>query len=240
MTTSQLMWAGAWKTVSTLFGGLLAGILVGNLVFHVLPGSSVTDPQIQYSLIAAIPALVFFALGSAAWGRAMARLSGETPSTRMAWAGILGFAPITLVMAFSLLALEPIAVERFGARVPIHRVFTMLFVPTAFIISAVNAFAIGIGLRDSRLARSLAWRVGLTGAASFLAVNLIMEAAGWVVGAPGAAERATMITVMSLGNLAAALGGGAMLGVLLGRSTLARTAVAGTGTSASLGVSSGS
>jgi hypothetical protein len=217
MTASQLMWAGAWKTVATLFGGLLVGILVGNLVFAVLPGSSVQDPHIGYALIAAIPTLLLLGLGSGAWGRAMARLTGETPSRRMAWAGFLGFAPITLVMAFSLLALEPIAVERFGARVPIHRVFTLLFVPTAFIISAVSAFAIGIGLRDGPLSRSLAWRVGLTGAVSFLAVNLLMESVGWVVGAPGAAERATMITVMSLGNLAAALAGGAVLGLALGR-----------------------
>jgi hypothetical protein len=217
MTTGQLMWAGAWKTVATLFGGLLVGLFAGNLVFAVVPGSSVTDPRIQYELIAAIPTLIALGAGSAAWGRSMAPLAGAAPSKRMAWAGVLGFAPITLVMAFSLLALEPIAVERFGARIPIHRVFTLLFVPTAFIISAVSAFAIGIGLRDGPLSRSLAWRVGLTGAVAFLTVNLVMEAAGWVVGAPGAAERVTMITVMSLGNLAAAFAGGAVLGLALGR-----------------------
>jgi hypothetical protein len=217
MTSAQLMWAGAWRTVATLFGGLVVGIAVGNLVFALLPGSSVTDPKVQYELIAAIPTLLSLGVGSAAWGRGMARLGGAVPTKRMAWAGILGSAPITLVMAFSLLALEPIAVERFGARVPIHRVFTLLFVPTAFVISCVGAFAIGIGFRDGPFARSLAWRVGLTGAAAFLVVNLLMESAGWVVGAPGAAARATMITVMSLGNLAAALAGGAVLGLQLGR-----------------------
>ena len=223
MTTSQLMWVGAWKTVATLFGGLLAGILLGNVTFAILPGSSVMDPQIQYALIAAVPTLIALAIGSAAWGRAMARMAGADASRRMAWAGILGFAPITLILAFSLLGLEPIAVERLGARYPIHRLFTILFVPTAFLISAVSAWAIGIGLRDTLLARSVAWRVGLTGGAAFLLVNMIMESAGWVVGAPGAAERATMITVMSLGNLAAALAGGAVLGLTLGR----RAAVAG-------------
>ena len=175
------------------------------------------DPQIHYALIAAVPTLIALAIGSAAWGRAMARLAGADASRRMAWAGILGFAPITLILAFSLLGLEPIAVERLGARYPIHRLFTILFVPTAFLISAVSAWAIGIGLRDKPLSRSLAWRVGLTGGAAFLLVNMIMESAGWVVGAPGAAERATMITVMSLGNLAAALAGGAVLGLTLGR-----------------------
>jgi hypothetical protein len=45
MTTSRLMWIGAWKTVATLFGGLLAGFLVGNLVFAVLPGAVSSKPH---------------------------------------------------------------------------------------------------------------------------------------------------------------------------------------------------
>src|SRR4249919_395115 len=134
MTTSQLMWVGAWKTVATLFGGLLVGILVGNFTFAILPGSSVTDPKIYYPLIAAVPTLISLAIGSAAWGHAMARIAGADASRRMAWAGVMGFAPITLILAFSLLGLEPIAIERLGARVPIHRLFTLLFVPTAFLI----------------------------------------------------------------------------------------------------------
>jgi hypothetical protein len=211
------MFRGAWLTVVTLFGGLLVGILIGNLVFKFLPGSSVMDPQPLYAAIAAIPTLLALASGAGMWGARMARLAGETDSRRMAKAGVFGFAPITLILAFSLLGLEPIAVERFGAQIPIHRVFTLLFVPTAFLISGVSAWAIGVGLRDRALARSLFWRVGASGALAFLTVNLVMEAAGWVVGAPGAAERATMLTVMSLGNLAAALAGGAVLGAALSR-----------------------
>jgi len=223
MSSGQLMWVGAWKTVATLFGGLLAGLLLGNLVFSVLPGFSVTNPKVQNAVIAAIPTIIVFAVGSAAWGRSMGRLTGVDEPRRMAWAGILGFAPITIVMGFLLFRLEPVALERFGERLPIHRVFTLLFVPTAFIIASVSAWAIGVGLRDKPLSRALAWRVGLTSAAAFLAVNLLMEAAGWVVGAPGAAERATMVTVMSLGNLVAALSGGAVLGLRLGRRAAAAT-----------------
>jgi hypothetical protein len=59
--------------------------------------------------------------------------------------------------------------------------------------------------------------VGLVAAAVFLVVNLLMEGAGWVVGAPRAAERFTMLTVMFVGNLAAALAGGALLGWQLHR-----------------------
>ena len=42
-----------------------------------------------------------------------------------------------------------------------------------------------------------------------------MESLGWVVGAPGAAARATMITVLAAGNLGAALVGGGVLGAML-------------------------
>jgi hypothetical protein len=42
-----------------------------------------------------------------------------------------------------------------------------------------------------------------------------MEASGWVVGGPRAAERFTMLTVMVLSNLGAALAGGAVIGVVL-------------------------
>jgi hypothetical protein len=207
-----MMWSAAWQTAATLFGGLALGVLSGDTLFKILPGSNQTNPQVAYSLVAAIPALSLFALGSANWGRAMARLAGASPTSRMTWAGILGFAPITILVGFALFLVEPIAVKQFGERLPIHRLFTLLFVPSAFIISAVSAWSIGIGLRDRRLARSMALRVGVSAALTFLAVNLIMETAGWVVGAPGAAERATMLTVMGLGNLAAAVVGGAIMG----------------------------
>ena len=57
--------------------------------------------------------------------------------------------------------------------------------------------------------------MGLTAALAFLAINLAMEALGWLIGAPGAEERGTMITVLIAGNLGAALAGGAMLGMTL-------------------------
>jgi hypothetical protein len=140
----------------------------------------------------------------------------------MAAAGMLGFVPVTILLAFALLRLEPIAVEKFGAHLPIHRVFTLFFVPTAFLIAGVSAWAIGRGLKDGALAASLLWRVGTAAALAFLAVNLAMEAAGWVVGAARAAERFTMLTVMFAGDLGAALAGGAVLGWTLEMTTRRR------------------
>jgi hypothetical protein len=65
----------------------------------------------------------------------------------------------------------------------------------------------------------LALRVGLTAALAFLAINLGMEVLGWQVGGPGAEERATMLTVLLVSNLGAALAGGAVLGLTLAQTS---------------------
>ena len=206
---------GALRTVGTLFGGLLGGLLLGSLTFRLIPGSSVENVRLGHAAVAAVPALAGFLAGGAAWGVQMGRIVGATaPSRRMAVAGMLGFGPVTIVLALGLGVAEPIIVTSLGP-LPIHRIFTLLFVPSAFLIAAVSAFAAGIGLGDAALARSLFWRVGAVAGLTFLLINLLMEALGWVVGAPGAAARATMVVVMSLGNLGAALSGGSVLGYLL-------------------------
>jgi hypothetical protein len=209
------VWRGAILTVITLFGGLLVGLAAGSITFHFIPGSSVTNVNPGHAAIAAVPALIGFLAGGAAWGMAMGRLAGAAGSRRLAWAGLLGFGPLAIILAAGLSFAEPPLVARYGASTGIHRIFTLLFVPTAFLIAGVSAGALGLGLRDKTLAFSLFWRVGLTAAFTFLLINLAMEAAGWVVGAPGAAERATMLTVMAAGNLGAALAGGGVLGWLL-------------------------
>ncbi len=203
---------GALLTVLTLFGGMLAGVGIG-LVFQNLPSHSL--PSAVSITLGVIPAVTGLLVGGAAWGLAMGRLAQANNRRRMALAGILGFVPITILLAFVLLTLEPIAVEKFGAQLPIHRVFTLFFVPSAFLIAGISAFAIGEGLSNRALAAVLLWRVGLAAAAAFLVVNLVMEISGWVVGAPGAAERATMLVVMFVGNLGAALAGGAVMGATL-------------------------
>jgi hypothetical protein len=125
---------------------------------------------------------------------------------------VLGFVPITFVLNIVLAAVEPVAVR---ASLPVHRLFTVLFVPSAFLIAGTSSLALGWALRWGRAAPALALRVGLTAALAFLAVNLGMEALGWQIGAPGAEERGTMLTVLIAGNLGTALAGGAMLGMTL-------------------------
>lgn len=203
---------GAAITVTTLFGGLALGTAIGFFVFESLPGHSTLSPSALHISLAAWPAFLGFLGGSAAWGVWMGRMTGSAEARRMAAAGMLGFAPITLVLGIGLSAVEPFVVEQIGALFPIHRIFTLMFVPSAFLIAGLSAWAIGLGLRSRLLAWSLLWRVGGAAALAFLGVNLAMEALGWVVGGPNAAERYTMLTVMFLGNLGAALAGGAVLG----------------------------
>jgi hypothetical protein len=222
MDTKYPALRGALLTLLTLFGGLLIGLVVGDLVFHILPGHNLENPSPAHMAIAALPALGGFLAGGAAWGVFVGRLAGAAESRRMAMAGMLGFAPITIMLAVGLSFVETIAGTGPLAQLPIHRLFTLLFAPAAFLIAGVSAWAIGRGLRDRKLARTLFWQVGLTAGMTFLAVNLLMESLGWVVGAPGAAERATMVTVLALSNLSAALAGGAVIGARLAAARQAR------------------
>ena len=207
---------GALLTVSTLFGGLFIGLLLGDLVFHILPGHSLSNPDPVHVAIAATPALLGFLIGGAAWGHSIHRLVKRGERRRMALAGMLGFAPITITLAIGLSIVETLAGRTFLAAIPIHRLFTLMFVPAAFLIAGISTWAIGKGLDDHALANWLFWRVGLASAIGFLFVNLLMEASGWVVGAPGAAARMTMVSVLFVSNTSAALVGGAVLGWRLG------------------------
>ncbi len=208
---------GAVYTVLSLFGGLIVGGLLGNAVFNALPGHSVLNPAAGDIALSAVAALIVMLAGSAWWGILMGKLANVSHWRRMAVAGALGFAPITIIMGIALSELEPIVVEQVGTQIPIHRLFTLLFVPTAFLITGIGAGAIGWGVNGRSLAWPLSWRAGLAGALAFLLINLIMEALGWQVGGPQAAERFTMLTVMGAGDLAAALAGGGMIGWALKR-----------------------
>ncbi len=212
-TTFKTILRSAYTTVLTLFGGLLVGLLAGSLTFELIPGSSVNDVRLGHAAIAAIPAVIGIFAGGGSWGIQMGKIAKIENPRRLLWHGALGFGVIATILALSLGILEPVIVEWFAEfNQPIHRVFTILFVSSAFLIGGISAWAIGLGIDDCQTARSLFWQVGLTTGLTFLIVNLTFEASGWVVGAPGAAQRATMLVVMSSGNLCAAITGGAVMG----------------------------
>jgi hypothetical protein len=205
-------------TALTLVGGMLLGIGIGNVLFESLPGHMLEPARIG---LAAIPALAGTLGGGGAWGWLMARLAQTKEKWRMVWAGVFGYSLPVIVMIFALLGLElalTATFERVGQQaLPTHVVFTLLFVPTAFLIAATAGGALGVALRHRMLAWRLALSAGAAAGLAFLAVDLVMDTLGWRVGAPGAAERFTMLTVLMASSVGAALIGGTAMGVILNR-----------------------
>ena len=204
----------ALATAVCLFGGLLVGfaiaIAVSNLPMHI------PNQTLNFISMMLLLSILFFA--GAAWGYAMAKISSTQNKRRMIWAGALSFSPALVLAGLMLATLERVIVERGqGPDLPVHNVFTILFVPAAFFVAGTGGLALGLAERNLRLGLRLAVGAGLSAALGFLLVNLLMDALGWRVGAPGAAERATMLTVMMAGNLAAALASGGILGYQLSR-----------------------
>jgi hypothetical protein len=204
----------ALATGACLFGGLLvalvAGIAVSNLPMHV--------PEQTLNMVSVVLLVGMLFAAGAAWGTAMAKIHSSTNKRRMTYAGALSFAPALVLAGLGLSVLERAVVEGGqGPALPVHVVFTILFVPAVFFIAGTGGLALGVAERNLRLGLRLGAGGGLTAALAFLLVDLLMDALGWRVGAPGAAERATMLTVMMAGNLAAALAGGGTLGYQLSR-----------------------
>jgi hypothetical protein len=200
---------GAVLTALALVGGLLLSFRVGTLVSEGLEGRA--PSQYVIPLTAIVSSIVMLG-GSTLWGIGMARLARIPASWRVVLAAIRGFVPITILVGFGLSAVEPILGT---IDLPIHRLFTLLFVPSAGLVAGTGSLVLEWALGRGSAAPGLGLRSGLAAALAFLAVNLVMEALGWVVGGPGAAERATMLTALFAGNTAAALAAGALLGVRL-------------------------
>jgi len=208
----QISLRSAGLTALFLFGGLLLGFLAA----FGLTGLPMHLPESARVLLGFGSILIVVFVAGALWGRSISRLCRLDEPRRTIWAGALSFGPAMLLAALMLGKLEGILVEESrGPDLPVHVVFTLLFVPAVFFIAGVVGLALGFAQRDAGLAWRCALGSGLAGSLAFLLVNMVMDQLGWRVGAPGAANRATMLTVMMTGNLGAALAGGAVLGALL-------------------------
>ncbi len=197
-------------TAFCLIGGMILGGALSAIVNERLPAHSTDAVNI---LLSAIPALGGVFTGGAAWGWSISRITRSGESKRMAWAGALGFGPIAILAALGLTVLESIIVEQQqGPQLPIHNVFTMLFVPASAVVSGVGGYAIAVGARVTQAVK-LGLTIALAGGVAFLLVNLLLDSLGWRVGAPGAADRATMLITTFSGCFAAAVVGGGVMGV---------------------------
>lgn len=83
------------------------------------------------------------------------------------------------VLAFVVLSrLEFEFVERGRTTLPIHGLFTLLFVSATFICAAVVGGALGLATGNGRLAIRLALSSGLAAAIAFLALNVLQDLLG--------------------------------------------------------------
>src|SRR5262245_44098802 len=105
--------AGAVGTAITLLGSMVLAYGAGQVVTNALHNQLRLHEPLQIALTTTV-GLVFIVGGSALWGVWMGRLAKCPAYWRMAWAGALGFAPITVLLALLLLVLELSGLERFN------------------------------------------------------------------------------------------------------------------------------
>lgn len=216
-TTSYTPVSIALLTAGYLTGGIVVGMGLGALIG--------AQAHMVRNVLASLVALTCMTAAGSYWARALARRLGRLSTDDLARAGRAGamsFGPVMISVALILTALEPILVSgKTGPVAQIHVVYGFLFVPGAFVVAGLTTWIMTHGLAlTSSNRRSTALAVGAASGFAYLAVYLVMDAAGWRVGAPGAAKRATMLVVSALSALGATLAAGAVLG----RSLIRRTA----------------
>jgi hypothetical protein len=204
-------------TARDLIGGLILAVGLGALA------DGLPLPIVLRRVIDGVVALSVTVWAGRAWGRDMAGLVGDSDRRRTGKLTALSVGP-AIIAAGALLALvEPSVVGRATrAGFEIHAAYSVLFVPVTGIVAAIGGFALGYGLQDRRLGLRLASAAGLAALVAFLAVDLVMYALGWRVGAPNAARRATMLVVTLLSASAAAVAAGAAIGASLRQQSLGR------------------
>lgn len=203
----------ALLTTAYLFGGFAAGVAIGFVVGSPTPGPFHMTRNVAAGMIA----VACMMTASTFWARELARRAGVFEARRAALAGALSFGPVAIVVGLILTALEQQIVERGrGPALPIHTLYGILFVGATFVVASITTWIVAAGLGASpALQHRVAAASGFASACAYFIVYLGMELAGWRVGAPGAAQRATMLVVTGLGALAAALAGGATLGAMI-------------------------
>ncbi|MBI3764000.1 MAG: hypothetical protein HY260_19325 [Chloroflexi bacterium] len=217
MTNSPRLFIGSALASVVFLAGPTAMPLAAALLSSKLPslGHSIDSSGAAQAAFALVSISLIFG-GGAFWGWTLGKLSGSGHARRLAVAGSLGWGLSTIVVGFALGTLEE-SIARLVPNLPIHNLFTMLFTPAVFVITGVTGIALGIAMRDRRAGVALGWRAGLVAALAFAAVDLILDSLGVRVGGPNAAESATMLRVLTLGNVGAAIAGGATTGLLFSR-----------------------
>lgn len=214
-STRRALLTDAGITAAYLLGGIAVGLAIA------LPISAIPEegnPHAARNVASGIALLIAVAVAARLWGRVIAARTGCADPRRFGRIAMWTFAPVLMCVAVVLGLLEPVFVGA-GARrgLAIHVVYLMLFPTGTFLVAGITAGAMTTSLGSVGAAMRSALATGAAAALAFLAAALVMDAIGWRVGAPHAAERATMLVVTLIGCLCAALAGGAMLGRRLRR-----------------------
>jgi len=204
------MLRAAWITARDLVGGLVLAVGLGSAVDRL--GEPLLLPiRRTFSSLVAMGVL---AVAGGLWSRHMAQLTGSAQlSRRNELITALTFGAAFVTVGLILALLEPGMIERGRASgLGIHVVYSLLFVPTAFIVATLGALSLRVTSGGRMISPGLAVVAGLCAAVAFLLVDLAMDAGGWRVGAPGASKRATMLVVTFVSVTGAALAAGGAIG----------------------------
>lgn len=217
------------RSPSLAVSGLTALYLPGGIAVGLgaaLPVSAIPTaghPHLVRNVLSGVILLVAVFLASRAWGRVVGARTGCPDPARMGRVAGFAFAPVLMAAGITLGLLEPVFVGAGAARgLPLHVVFRILFMAATLLVAGVTAAALTAAAGRRAAALRVGLEVGVGGGLAFFLAALGMDALGWRVGAPGAAERATMLVVTLVGCLAAALAAGGVLGARLSGPSRAR------------------
>ncbi len=211
--------APAARPAPALRGAALALLYLAGSVALAFPAGRLATDAAERLGLGVSPAtfrLVLLACGAAGgalWGRAVARAAGRGPVGRVAAGAALGFGVSVALAAAGLAIVETalLAHAQGGGAVPMHVAFALLFPAATGLVVLATAGGAALGARTGAAgALRVAGPCALAATATFLAIAVGMDAAGWRVGAPNAEARFTMVVVTAVGLLAATPVAGAL------------------------------
>lgn len=214
LRTAEASTSGVWGGMNAqiVWRSAVSGLLLplGFLATSVIAlGTGQAVGQIVGDAVGGIVGVVLVLLGfgmvGALWSRALTRIA-QVPHKRHLFVATAAVNTIGTIALFVVLgALEVDLVQNGNTTLPLHNLYTLLFVPAAFISGAVMGATLGFGIAGAQMALRLSWRGALASAAAYLVLNIVQDLLGRRVGTLLAAETATMVTVTLVCMLGSAM-----------------------------------
>lgn len=195
--------AGFWLIAAIPITMMVLAPFAGVLGF----GDDVTEPPILFVMF-----VVHCATGYL-WARSLSRSAGLPDSQLMNISGGIGFAlgVVGILMALAEFAQNPITRWLATFHGAGNLEFGALFAPWTGLACGISGFALGIGVRDLKLALKFLALGFITGFGLYLAIMYTMELLGFKVGS----GRPVMLPTTFLSMWATALMGSAIYGRML-------------------------